>query len=97
METFLLVLLFTVLGLCFLRNIDYKEVKKELLECKEWISVDDELPPPSNDDSGFGDIHSKIVLVKDELGNYDVKKYDHLAKCWLGSRNVNTKFWKYIK
>jgi len=64
---------------------------------KTWVNVSDELPPPSHDEYGFGDIRSKDVIIKDENDNYDIQKYDHLAKTWTGSRNVIAKFWKYIE
>ena len=66
-------------------------------ELERWIPIEEELPPLSNDESGFGDIRSEDVIVKDEYENYDIKKYDHLAKMWTGSRNVIPRFWKYIE
>lgn len=81
------------------KNLNWLEqnaFKKGVEFAQRWIPIEEELPEPSKDESGFGDIISKNVLVKDEYDNYDIKKYNWDLYTWMGSRSVIPKFWRPI-
>jgi hypothetical protein len=89
-------------SICFPKNKDnfriqiHRTYTKAVKFAQQWISVNNELPPPRHKNG-----ESQDVLAKNEFDEYFIGKYNHSSKCWITANPlcdcIYITHWRYIE